>query len=42
MPDDRLGVSHQLRFDAIADADPRHLRLFELVERNGFERSVPR
>jgi hypothetical protein len=31
MPDDRLGVSHQLCFDAIADADPRHLRLFEVA-----------
>ena len=28
--EDGLGVSHQLRFDAIADADPRQLGLLEV------------
>ena len=30
MSEDGLGVSHQLRFDAIADADPRQLGLLEV------------
>ena len=30
MAEDGLGVSHQLRFDAIADADPRQLGLLEV------------
>jgi hypothetical protein len=30
MPKDGLSVSHQLRLDAIPDANPRHLGLFEV------------
>ena len=31
MARDGLGVTHQFRLDAIADADPRHLRLLEVA-----------